>query len=259
MAVGTEAYERRGSMSLNYLALAAELARVPPTRRTSCGAAAALGSSISGVLKNPFRFRKLNRLKHLREKPMSRTSSTNTRSRTKEGELVNSGLQTEPIIVSCSGLAQILSDPPLTSRRIQQLADQGVVVRAAHGKYDLAKSLHGFIEFKRAEVEAAKHRSSARRAFESERTRKLKFENDSVEVNLIDTRMTMETIAALVGVYQTEMQTLPIRATNDPAYRQQWEEEINRISENMNNRLLKALAKLEAGRAPLDSAEAESS
>lgn len=161
----------------------------------------------------------------------------------------------DPNVVSWARLAEVLNDPPFTSRWIQTLADQGVLVRVGHAKYHLAKSVQGFIRHKlENEVKATQTASNSREAFEAERARKLKLENDQAEALLIPTQLAIDAVDAVVGVYQSEVHSIPARVTQDVALRRQWEQEIDRVSDGIKKRCEKAVANLEAGRDPLDDA-----
>lgn len=146
-----------------------------------------------------------------------------------------------------------MSDPPFTDRWLRELTDRGFLVKVGRGQYDLEKSLHGYHRFIReTEVKASETEATSRAAFEAERARKLKLENDTAEAKLIDTRLAVEAVDAVVGVYQSEVHSIPARVTSDVALRRMWEIEINRVSDAINARCRRAVANLAAGRDPLD-------
>jgi hypothetical protein len=79
--------------------------------------------------------------------------------------------------------------------------------------------------------------------------RKLKLENDQTESLLIPTQLAID---AVVGVYKSKVHSIPARVTKDVSLRRLWEQEIERVSDRIRQRCLKAVANLEAGREPLD-------
>jgi phage terminase Nu1 subunit (DNA packaging protein) len=164
-----------------------------------------------------------------------------------------------PQVVTAAYLAWFLSDPardkPFTDRWLRELADKGYLVRAGRGHYDLRGSHHGYLRWVReTEVKPASDASNSREAFEAERARKLKLENDQAEALLIPTQLAIDAVDAVVGVYQSEVHSIPARVTQDVALRRQWEQEIDRVSDGIKKRCEKAVANLEAGRDPLDDA-----
>jgi phage terminase Nu1 subunit (DNA packaging protein) len=127
------------------------------------------------------------------------------------------------------------------------------LVKVAHGQYDLAKSFHGYARWIReTEVTPNETEVTSRAAYDAERTRKLKLENDTAEAKLIDTRLAINAVDAVVGVYQSEVHSIPARVTSDVALRRMWEIEIDRVSDGINARCERAVANLAAGRDPLD-------
>lgn len=63
--------------------------------------------------------------------------------------LKNKGVAPIWTIVTTKEISEILG---FDSRRIQQLADIGAVVRVAHGKYDLPASVQAYVEYKAGRV-----------------------------------------------------------------------------------------------------------
>jgi len=163
--------------------------------------------------------------------------------------------KSQPNIVSAAYLAGVLATPPFSDRWLRKLADEGYLAKAGRGQYDLAASVQGYIRFVReTEVKAGADASTSREAFEAERARKLKLENDQAEAQLIETALAIAAVDAVVGVYQSEVHSIPARLTSDIAQRRAWETEIDRVSNGINERCRKAVANLEAGRNPLDDA-----
>lgn len=161
------------------------------------------------------------------------------------------GDESEVMRVSAARLAAILADPPFTSRWLRYLAEMGYLVKVGRAEYDLRESIQGYARYIRDKKVAA---VVSREKFEAERTRKLKLENDKTEAGLIDTQLAIRTLNQIVDIYVSEAQTVPERMTKDPAFRRQWEHEISRIVDGLNQRHRKAISNLAAGRDPLDQA-----
>lgn len=135
------------------------------------------------------------------------------------------------------------------------LADKGYVVKAGRALYELEASVQGYIRFIRdTEVKGAQDAATSREAFEAERARKLKLENDQAEAKLIDTQLAVGAVDAVVGVFLSEVHSIPPRVTQDIALRREWEREVNRVIDGINQRCRKAVGNLAAGRDPLDDA-----
>lgn len=138
---------------------------------------------------------------------------------------------------------------------MRELADKGYLAKAGRAQYDLAASVQGYIRFVReAEVKGAQDAATSREAFEAERARKLKLENDTVEAKLIDTQLAVGAVDAVVGVFLSEVHSIPARVTQDVGLRREWEREINRVIDGINKRCRQACGNLAAGRDPLDDA-----
>lgn len=59
------------------------------------------------------------------------------------------GLKENGYLVSTSEICEIMGLKP---RRIQQLADEGAVIRAAHGKYDLVATFQAYTEYEKEKI-----------------------------------------------------------------------------------------------------------
>jgi len=85
----------------------------------------------------------------------------------------------EVLTWSAAKLASVLG---VSSRRVQQLADDGVVIRVSHGKYDLAASVQGYVEFVKAS--AAGPQDEDAKGLEREKIRLTKARADEAELRL---------------------------------------------------------------------------
>lgn len=58
-----------------------------------------------------------------------------------------------PVFTSLQTLSILLD---VTERRVQQLADEGIVVRKRQGHYDLVASIQGYVRYLRAQAQKKK-------------------------------------------------------------------------------------------------------
>ena len=59
----------------------------------------------------------------------------------------------DPYFTSLQTLSVLLD---ITERRVQQLADEGIVVRKRQGHYDLVASIQGYVRYLRAQAQKKK-------------------------------------------------------------------------------------------------------
>lgn len=177
---------------------------------------------------------------------MRKTEAATFRERKRASELV-------PKTVCAAELAALLRDPPFTDRWLRDLADQGYLIKAGRGRYELAQSIRGFVRYVReTEVKASNpDASDSRDLFEAERARKLKLENDRREALLVDTSEAIAAIQSIVGIVAAELESIPSRLTDDVGERRRIEHEIDTIRTGLVVRLEKAQAALLAGDDPL--------
>lgn len=90
--------------------------------------------------------------------------------------------------------------------------------------------------------------------FETERTRKLKLENDETERQLIRIEDAVAAIDAIVGLIPAELSAVPARVTDDIALRRKIEDAIDNALNALSKRCFRAVADLEAGRDALGEA-----
>lgn len=161
-------------------------------------------------------------------------------------------VQTGPEVVSSARLSAVLG---VGDRWLRELAEKGFLIKVGRAQYALEPSVQGYVRFIReTEVKGAQDAATSREAFESERARKLKLENDQAEAKLVDTQLAISAVDAVVGVFLSEVHSIPARVTQDIALRRKWEQDINRVIDGINERCRKAVSNLAAGRDPLDDA-----
>lgn len=151
--------------------------------------------------------------------------------------------------VSAAELGAILASPPFSDRWVRELAEKGYLVRAKYARYDLAKSVQGYLRFVReTEVKAVETAATSREAFESERARKLKLENDQRQALLVDTNDALAAIDHIFGQVRTALAGLPPRITEDVAERRRIENAIDATLADLSGRLDEGCAALREGR-----------
>lgn len=154
-----------------------------------------------------------------------------------------------PASISAAELGAILASPPFGDRWLRELADKGYLVKVGRARYDLAKSVQGYIRFVReTEVTAAVSASTSREAFEAERARKLKLENDQRQAMLVETPDALAAIDHIFGQVRTALAGLPARITEDVAERRRIENAIDATLADLSGRLDEAGAALREGR-----------
>ncbi|OYW56794.1 MAG: hypothetical protein B7Y80_01545 [Hyphomicrobium sp. 32-62-53] len=154
--------------------------------------------------------------------------------------------------VSAAELGAILASPPLGDRWLRELADRGFLVKVGRARYDLAKSVQGYLRFVReTEVTAAVTAATSREAFEAERARKLKLENDQRQAMLVETPDALAAIDHIFGQVRTALAGLPPRISEDVAERRRIENAIDATLADLAGRLDEASAALREGRDPL--------
>ncbi len=159
-----------------------------------------------------------------------------------------------PQQVSAKDLASVLG---LTTRRLQQLAKQGVLAKTGHGKYELGRCVQAYVDWKtNSEIDRATDSSSADEQVKLERARKLRRENDEGEHRLIQTSDATAAVEMIVGGLRTDLSAVPARVTTDVAERRRIENEIDTVLGKLADRFEKVGEALQAGRDP-DEADQE--
>ncbi len=160
--------------------------------------------------------------------------------------------------VSSAELAAVFG---LTERRIQQLEAESVFKNVGTGRskrFRLADAVQAMLRKSEiAAAEAAQSASTSREAFEAERARKLKYQNDQAEALLVETPDALAAIDAIFGEVRTALVGIPSRHTEDLAERRRLQDAIDTSLEELVGKLEKAGAALETGRDPLAAGEAD--
>lgn len=158
-----------------------------------------------------------------------------------------------PTTVSAAELAAILADPPFSDRWLRELADQGYLVKAGRGTYELAASVKGYVRYVlETEVRQASEPTGSREQFEAERARKLKLENDTREALLIETQDVLAAIDHIFGEMRTALSGIAAKATDDVSLRRRIDDAIDGILTDISRRSDEAGAALQAGRDPCE-------
>lgn len=157
------------------------------------------------------------------------------------------------MIVSSAELAAVLG---ITERRVQQLEAESVFANVGKGRskrFVLSAAVQAWKE--KSETDARGEAMSAltsREAFEAERARKLKLENDTREALLIETPDAIAGIDYIFGEVRTELAGIPTRHhPEDLTERRRLENDIDKALGGIVARLEKAATAIEAGRDPL--------
>ena len=103
------------------------------------------------------------------------------------------------------------------------------------------------------EVKGAQDAATSREAFEAERARKLKLENDNREALLMDTSDGLAAIDHIFGEVRTGLAGIAAKASDDVAMRRRIDDAIDTILADMAKRFDQAGAALRSGRDPLAS------
>lgn len=163
-----------------------------------------------------------------------------------------------PETVSGTELGALLAYPPFTDRWIRQLADEGAVVKAGYGRYDLRASILAYVEHvKKSAVDALPAVGSSRDQYEAERARKLKMHNDERDALLMETNSGLAALDHIFGMVQTALAGVAPRVTEDIALRRKIEDAQTAVLSDLVTRFEQAGAALRAGRDPLEAGQAD--
>ena len=150
-----------------------------------------------------------------------------------------------PDLVGTTDLAKICN---ITERRVQQLVDLGVFEKVARGKHRSPGCAAAYKDYcLKCEMDRRPDGDTARDLFESERTRKLKLENDARDRELIELTETMTALDFIVGEIRTSLAGIPARIAEDVAQRRRAEDEIDKVLTELARRFTKAGVALREG------------
>jgi hypothetical protein len=152
--------------------------------------------------------------------------------------------------VRATELAAVLSCPPHTDRWLRELAEKGYLVRSGRAEYELVASVQGYIRYL-LETKTAQE-VSARSAYQAERARKLKLDNDEKENLLLPTELALAAIDYIVGNLRSDLAGVPARVSDDVATRLKVERAIDDTLTSMSESFKKASELLAEGRSPFD-------
>ena len=163
------------------------------------------------------------------------------------------------MLISSAQLGALLG---LTERRVQQLADEGIIANVGRGRskrYVLADAVQALLARAAEDAKSAPAAGTIREQFEAERARKLKLENDQAEALLIETPDAIAAIDGIFGEVRTALGGIAARFTSDLPERRRLENEIDIVLGDLASRLDKAGAALRKGGDPLDADAAHAS
>lgn len=139
----------------------------------------------------------------------------------------------------------------LTHERLRQLARDGWIPKAIKGKYPLVPTVQGYIRFLKDEERRAA-RSKADSALKSARRREIELRIADREARLIELS-DVDAIAALhVRTYREELESVPAKATRDPAIRRLIAQALTAAVDRFEARYRQAREAWLAGQDPLD-------
>lgn len=109
----------------------------------------------------------------------------------------------QPIAV----IAQVID---LTGRRVQQLVAEGVLPKAAHGKYPVLACVQAYIHYLRAQVEGGTAYAERARLLKAQRE-KAELEVAAMRREMIPAKDVMRGWADMVGRCRSKLLALPVR------------------------------------------------
>jgi phage terminase Nu1 subunit (DNA packaging protein) len=137
--------------------------------------------------------------------------------------------------VTSNELAEILR---VTRRRIEQLVNEGIVVRVDRGRYDLGASVGRYCDQLRQVAESAT--STATNELTQERLKTIRTRNAERERVLINMEEAESVVDLMAGEYVSSLSGLPARIARAPAERRRIEE----ITDEMRRALADRFAEL---------------
>ena len=87
--------------------------------------------------------------------------------------------------IAISALARVLK---LTTRRVNQLAAEGVIPKTGRGRFELAPAVQGYIAYLQSRAQGAPDAADGNQAYQGERTRKIAAEASIAELGLAKAR-----------------------------------------------------------------------
>lgn len=124
----------------------------------------------------------------------------------------------------------------VTPRRVQQLARDGWIPRAAGGGYPTVGVVQGYIRFLQDEQRRAS-RSAAENRVRDARAQEIELRVALRKRTLIDTEEAIGTLDEIVGMVRAETTGLPARITRDLPLRRKIEQELDAIFHRVSDRL----------------------
>lgn len=133
----------------------------------------------------------------------------------------------------------------VTPRRLQQLASDGWIAKAARGRYGLADVVQGYVRSLKDEKRKGSKTAAADRISEA-RARKIEIEIEQAEHRLIDRDESLAAMEHILGMAAAELAGVPAQATRDVKLRREIERAINEVRDRAARRLAEVGAALRA-------------
>lgn len=134
----------------------------------------------------------------------------------------------------------------LTARRVQQLAEEGVLSRLPNGNFDQDASRVAYIKYLQDAGRRVVHSDSRERA-QAAKTELLELKTARERGDLILFADTEEIFADVLGTWRSELSGVPAACTRDLSLRTTIEEQINDAAERAQRRFDAASSALRAG------------
>lgn len=124
-----------------------------------------------------------------------------------------------PKQVTTADLAVLLG---ITAMRVKQLVAEGVVPRAAPGRFDLAEAVQAYIKYKSGLAERQTQTKSAD-ALRDQRAEEIALRNEARKRSLIPLTEAVEAVEKVTGAFLAAVSGLPARITRVPRERERIE------------------------------------
>lgn len=131
--------------------------------------------------------------------------------------------------VSTEDLAQVLG---LTPRRLQQLENTGVLVRLAHGEWDLAASVQAYVQHRVKGQTDRRRRSTGEPGSAEAKLKAAKAGREELKLaqemgELIPTEEAIAILDEVIGTLRADLAGVPARLTREMTWREKIEAEID--------------------------------
>lgn len=135
--------------------------------------------------------------------------------------------------------------------RIRQLVDEGILTKESRGQYPLAASVRAYVRWLRDESRRAAQ-SAANSRFQDAKAAQIEQKIAREARKLIYLQEALETVDAICGLFRSELDGLPARATRDKALREVLEKVVFDILTRISDEMEKQAEKMTFGPAGKD-------